>query len=592
MADTGFLTAGTVVGSNGTGTTWSNATAVRLASSDNSYATSASSTSSQSRWLQLSNFGFSVPAGAKIDGVEVAIERSISAGGTTITDRDLKLSTEASDANSAFSAGTNKADTSTAWTTTDTTITYGGPTDKWGHDLTPNIVNNSAFGLVFKAQRTAGSGNAQIDRIQVKIYYTTGSLVSSDTGWLVSSSETNDVDSGTSWANLSNIRADDNANADVTLAIAAFSKTALATGYGAAVPGTAIIEGIEIIVRRYATVVSATVENIAQLLLAGTKSGTNKAANNALGTLPTSETQINLGGLGKTFDLALTPSDVNNANFGFAYRVNQGGVLGVANVDYVAIKIYYYDAGLTRVTTTLSSSFSAQQRITKTLSSSYSAKQRITKNLVSTYNARQKITKDLACSFSSLQRIVEILDSSYSAVQRITNDLVSSYSSVSALTRVYASLESSYNSKERIVQDLQCSYSSLQRITQGVNSSFSGLQRIQKTQSFSYSSKQRITKTVSFSFNAKQRIIATLTCSYSSRQRIYKKLICEFSALQRITKTHSFSYNSLQRITKQIISSYSAKQRVIKLLESSYNAEGGDDQPLARGMPLRTRIKY
>ena len=63
-------------------------------------------------------------------------------GDQTILDTEVYLQT---DDNTLI--GDNKADTSTAWSTTESYITYGGESDKWNATLTPAIVNATNFGV-------------------------------------------------------------------------------------------------------------------------------------------------------------------------------------------------------------------------------------------------------------------------------------------------------------------------------------------------------------------------------------------------------------------------------------------------------------
>jgi hypothetical protein len=75
--------------------------------------------------------------------------------------------------------GDNKS-TGATWGYTDSTVTYGGSTDKWNVpvDLTDTDVNDSSFGVRLSS-RTVWSGasyqsDAEVDAITVTIYYTGG----------------------------------------------------------------------------------------------------------------------------------------------------------------------------------------------------------------------------------------------------------------------------------------------------------------------------------------------------------------------------------------------------------------------------------
>jgi len=74
MPDTGAISPGTLADDAAVGAVaWTNPG--NAASSDNAYAVFSTSGVQQSHYLKATNFGFSIPAGATIDGVAVSIER-------------------------------------------------------------------------------------------------------------------------------------------------------------------------------------------------------------------------------------------------------------------------------------------------------------------------------------------------------------------------------------------------------------------------------------------------------------------------------------------------------------------------------------
>lgn len=90
-------------------------------SSNNVYATRALSSSTDSNYLKATNFGFSIPSGATINGITVEIERKAAA---LISATDVRVRIVKSDG--TVGTTTDKADTSITWPTTDTFKTYGG----------------------------------------------------------------------------------------------------------------------------------------------------------------------------------------------------------------------------------------------------------------------------------------------------------------------------------------------------------------------------------------------------------------------------------------------------------------------------------
>lgn len=166
MADTGFLTAGTVVSVAGA---WGNFTTLRLGTADDSRASnSATAYDPLASEGVLRNFAFSVPAGATINGIEVNIELSPSNIADTASAR----------AALSHNAGTNytsfSSEVTVSGTTTDQSRTMGGPADTWGRTWTASEINDTTnFYVKLDAKNsTGGARNSRVDILQVKVYYT------------------------------------------------------------------------------------------------------------------------------------------------------------------------------------------------------------------------------------------------------------------------------------------------------------------------------------------------------------------------------------------------------------------------------------
>ena len=167
---------------------WTNPTNAEAA--DGVYAT-VTEGNIDSHYLKVSGFGFSIPAGSTIKGVTVKITRHGSTGGASSgADGSLLL------AKAGVLGGTDKADTVTAWTGTDTTITYGGSFDLWGNTLAPSDVNNTGFGVGLAVLDSAIQFSAFVDQITMKVCYyppaftTSTSSTSSSTSTSISTSST------------------------------------------------------------------------------------------------------------------------------------------------------------------------------------------------------------------------------------------------------------------------------------------------------------------------------------------------------------------------------------------------------------------
>jgi hypothetical protein len=157
MADTGFLTASTV-GSVG----WTlDFTTINLSTSNNARALATSTT-----YLSglISNFGFSLPSSANIDGIEVTTEFSDSSALATAS---LRLS---------LSGNGGAVYTSTVENTvagvTDTVRVYGGPTDLWGGSWPVSAFDTANFFVKVEGKSSVATTSCRLDYIAVKVYYT------------------------------------------------------------------------------------------------------------------------------------------------------------------------------------------------------------------------------------------------------------------------------------------------------------------------------------------------------------------------------------------------------------------------------------
>jgi hypothetical protein len=130
--------------------------------SDGSYATSGLLLGQISRYLKVTNFGFTIPLDATITGVTVNVERSTTTLNAT-HDNSVRL------VKNGDVSGDNKA-TVTQWPTSDAITSYGSSTDLWGLSLTPADINSSDFGVVISAVADL-LGTAQIDHVTITIDY-------------------------------------------------------------------------------------------------------------------------------------------------------------------------------------------------------------------------------------------------------------------------------------------------------------------------------------------------------------------------------------------------------------------------------------
>lgn len=169
MATAGPNNPGTTASDSGVGTVaWTNPG--NVASSNNSYATATLTSGSVSHYLKVTNFGFSIPAGATINGITVEIERNVQnhALADPVQDNRVRL------VKAGTIQTTDKASVSN-WPASDTYATYGGGADLWSGTWTDSDINDSGFGMAISAKGVSVLNDppvAQIDHIRITITYT------------------------------------------------------------------------------------------------------------------------------------------------------------------------------------------------------------------------------------------------------------------------------------------------------------------------------------------------------------------------------------------------------------------------------------
>jgi len=117
--------------------------------------------------FQATNFGFSIPSGATINGIIVEIERS-----------------DINNAKDNFigivkggSVGSEDKSVNPAWSS-ETYISYGSSTDLWSETWTVADINASGFGVAISVKKQGGGANPQpiIDHIRITVHYTAAAL--------------------------------------------------------------------------------------------------------------------------------------------------------------------------------------------------------------------------------------------------------------------------------------------------------------------------------------------------------------------------------------------------------------------------------
>lgn len=119
--------------------------------------------------LRATNFGFSIPAGSTINGIEIDYDAWCYAiEGHVVDPAELYIVYDGSQ------EGNNKASSAGRFhpTDTDVYIKYGSSVDLWGVTLNTAKVNDSTFGWEMNIYSVAAGGGASVDHMRMKIYYT------------------------------------------------------------------------------------------------------------------------------------------------------------------------------------------------------------------------------------------------------------------------------------------------------------------------------------------------------------------------------------------------------------------------------------
>jgi hypothetical protein len=150
----------------GSNKNWTNV--ANAASSNNLYASFGNlgpGVGTHTDYLRVTNFGFNIPGGDAVTGIQVEIERSDPNQNTS--DYSIKIIWNGLIVGPDHSTGL-------AYPGADAYLSYGGSTDTWGQTWTPTDINNSNFGVVIAAQRnSSGNTGGQIDHVRITVFHST-----------------------------------------------------------------------------------------------------------------------------------------------------------------------------------------------------------------------------------------------------------------------------------------------------------------------------------------------------------------------------------------------------------------------------------
>ena len=114
--------------------------------------------------LLATSYGFAIPTGSQILGIEAWVERAASASGT-VSDNEVRL------LKAGVAVGSNFA-TSSTYGTSEYTAPYGDDDDLWGTTWTAEEINAANFGLHFKVDSNSITNRtAYVDAITLRVTY-------------------------------------------------------------------------------------------------------------------------------------------------------------------------------------------------------------------------------------------------------------------------------------------------------------------------------------------------------------------------------------------------------------------------------------
>jgi hypothetical protein len=114
---------------------------------------------SVSEFLKLTGYGFSIPTGATIDGIQVEVSKGFFSGSNAGTLSAIMYK-------AGSQVGTSKNSTGFA------PETFGSPTDLWGTTWTPAEINASGFGFGLSSNGGANGVSVVVSGARITVHYT------------------------------------------------------------------------------------------------------------------------------------------------------------------------------------------------------------------------------------------------------------------------------------------------------------------------------------------------------------------------------------------------------------------------------------
>lgn len=121
-----------------------------------------------SEYLQVTDFGFSIPLGATINGILVEVQQK---GDATVGAHSACTDVAVRIVKGGVIGSTDKS-IAGAWSTTLSYVSHGGSSDLWGQSWIPSDINGSGFGFALSVTQFAQPGTGgSVDHIRITVYY-------------------------------------------------------------------------------------------------------------------------------------------------------------------------------------------------------------------------------------------------------------------------------------------------------------------------------------------------------------------------------------------------------------------------------------
>ncbi len=159
VENTGFLNPLSAASVNPGDTAWTNPNNARTQNA--SGATCKLAANKTSKVLYMTNYGFAIDADATIVGIEIKVRRKAD---KETDDSSVKLVQGGGGVGDELATYLN-------WGTNYTNATYGGATDLCGWVATPDLINDTNFGVGFQTTTQTKNSEGNIDVIQINIHY-------------------------------------------------------------------------------------------------------------------------------------------------------------------------------------------------------------------------------------------------------------------------------------------------------------------------------------------------------------------------------------------------------------------------------------